>query len=144
MNCVAGKPDSAPRRKNWPRANAVRQKIAPQAFLQELELLPMKDLEEQQRAMRERNKRLAAKKDSLAEKLDVRTVAPPVPASKPAERNELEYLRRCVSALEHENAELRREVQTLRQSSAKPQKSYDEDRREQQHNFFKYSNVRRY
>jgi hypothetical protein len=41
----------------------------------------MKDLEEQQREMRERNKRLAPPKDSLAEKLDVRTVAPPVPAS---------------------------------------------------------------
>jgi hypothetical protein len=104
----------------------------------------MKDLEEQQRAMRERNKRLAAKKDSLAEKLDVQTVAPPVLASKTAERNELEYLRRRVSVLEYENAELRREVQSLRQNSTKSQKSYDEERREQQHNFFKYSNARRY
>ncbi len=57
---------------------------------------------------------------------------------------ELAALRRRVSELERENATLRRESVALRQYPASREKSYEEQRREQQRNFFKYSNIRRY
>lgn len=56
--------------------------------------------------------------------------------------SELNTLRKRVKALEAENRELRVQISTLRQLRAQ-ELSPDEKRREQQHNFFNYSHVRR-
>jgi len=58
--------------------------------------------------------------------------------------SELDRLRKKVKGLEAENRELRSQVTTLQQQLQTREPSVDEQRREQQHNFFKYSNVRRY
>ncbi len=94
----------------------------------------MNDLEQRQKEMRERNKR--AKTKELAARED--------PVQKDTRSDELTVLRRRVSELERENANLRRELLVSRQYPVAREKSYEEQRREQQHNYFKYSNIRRY
>jgi hypothetical protein len=98
----------------------------------------MKDLEQRQREMRKRNLR-AKNKAAKPPTIRIETVQPEEEGD-----SELAALRRRVSVLERENAALRQEVLVLRQRSGRAEKSYDEQRREQQHNFFKYSNIRRY
>jgi hypothetical protein len=66
---------------------------------------------------------------------------PNVPKSDSA--SELNSLRKRVKVLEAENSELRLQISTLQQLRAQGS-SPDEQRRKQQHDFFKYSNVRRY
>jgi predicted RNase H-like nuclease (RuvC/YqgF family) len=92
----------------------------------------MKKLEQQQKEMRERNERTKSD-EAPREKKPVR-----------AKSDELDKLRNRVSVLERENSELRREIAALRQVSGGREKSYEDTRREQQHNYFKYSNARRY
>jgi predicted RNase H-like nuclease (RuvC/YqgF family) len=94
----------------------------------------MKNLDEEQRKMRERNSRARAEGRTIQAKA--------VSAEK--DDSELEALKKRVSALEAENAALRQQITAFRQGSDRPVKSYEQQRREQQHNLFKYSNVRRY
>jgi len=58
--------------------------------------------------------------------------------------SELNTLRKRVKALETENSELRSQISTLRAKPQAQEPSPDEQRKQQQHNFFKYSNARRY
>jgi hypothetical protein len=94
----------------------------------------MKNLDQQQREMRERNQRVKVKAATIQSD-PVRTGNGDC---------ELDALRNRVSVLELENAAMRQEIVVLRKRSGRAEKSYEEQRREQQHNFFKYSNVQRY
>jgi regulator of replication initiation timing len=86
----------------------------------------MKKLERRQRG--ERNRALDADQTAFEE----------------SDVPELNALRKRVEALEAENSELRLQISTLRQQLRSQEPSADEQRRQQQHNFFKYSNARRY
>jgi predicted RNase H-like nuclease (RuvC/YqgF family) len=66
---------------------------------------------------------------------------PNVPKSDKA--SELNTLRKRVKALEAENSQLRLQIATLQQKVRMQESSPDEQRRQQQHNFLKYSNIRR-
>lgn len=91
----------------------------------------MKNLE--QRQMGKRKRALDTDQTTLEESS--------VPKSDSA--SELNSLRKRVKVLEAENNELRLQISTLQQLRAQGS-SPDEQRRKQQHDFFKYSNVRRY
>jgi hypothetical protein len=58
--------------------------------------------------------------------------------------SEVNTLRKRVKALEAENSELRSQIFTLRQELRAHEPSSDQQRKQQQHNFFKYSNTRQY
>ena len=98
----------------------------------------MKNLEARQREMRERNqiKRISPEP----------TFSEPVVAEDSPEvvrlKKRISDLEIRVLSLEKENRELR-EQKTIIVERA-PQKSYEDSVREQRHNFFKYSNARRY
>lgn len=103
----------------------------------------MKDLGERQREMRERMKREAHRNydDAPAR------ATPSCQAAAKAESTDLSQLKKRLAVLEAENANLRSEIESLRRQKTvyvERQKSPDEERREQQHNFFKYSNARRW
>ena len=53
-------------------------------------------------------------------------------------------LRNQIARLEAENHNLRQQIAVLTSSAAGPPHSEKDSVREQQHNFFKYSNIRRY
>lgn len=53
-------------------------------------------------------------------------------------------LKKEIRRLEAENKNLREHIATLSASPRQPVQSYSDSVREQQHNFFKYSNARRY
>jgi hypothetical protein len=53
-------------------------------------------------------------------------------------------LRNEIGRLESENKILRQQIAALTSEAAGPSRSYEDSVREQRHNFFKYSNVRRY
>jgi uncharacterized protein involved in exopolysaccharide biosynthesis len=57
---------------------------------------------------------------------------------------EVQALRKRVKALEAENLQLRQQLATMANRAAPSSRSSADSVREQQHNFFKYSNVRRY
>ena len=70
-----------------------------------------------------------------------------MPASGPVAEDEVAALRREVARLEVENRTLRQQIAVLAsRSAASPTstRSADDSVREQQHNYFKYSNARRY
>jgi hypothetical protein len=95
----------------------------------------MKNIEAGQREMRERNRK-AERKDAIVESAR---------SSSTDEVSELRALRKRVTALETENAELRMQIaSSLKQPGHVQGTSPEEQRREQQHNYFKYSNARRY
>jgi uncharacterized small protein (DUF1192 family) len=106
----------------------------------------MKNLEHAQREMRDRQKLKTDPKP-------IRKRKPPTTVGR--EREEIQLvvdtnkLQQRISALENENQRLRAEVQQLRRQKTvyvevERRKSADEERREQQHNYFKYSNARRW
>jgi regulator of replication initiation timing len=103
----------------------------------------MKNLGERQREMRERMKREAhGKHDDAPARATSRERT-----SAMAEATDVSHLKRRLAELEAENAKLRSENETLRRQKTvyvERQKSPDEATREQQHNFFKYSNARRW
>jgi hypothetical protein len=53
-------------------------------------------------------------------------------------------LKKRISRLEAENKHLREQIAALTNSASRPVQSNKDSVREQQHNFFKYSNIRRY
>jgi hypothetical protein len=100
----------------------------------------MDNLEERQREMRERNSAGSKRKQ---------TITGSHPASKLGDTSELRALKkeiakleRRVLALEAENQRLRAQKTIVVERDA--QKSSGDSIREQRHNFFKYSNARRY
>ena len=98
----------------------------------------MKDLETRQREMRGRNQ--------------IKRISPAPALSEPeavGDSPEVLRLKRRISDLEIRALSLEKENRELREQKTivverAPQKSYDDDVREQRHNFFKYSNARRY
>jgi hypothetical protein len=53
-------------------------------------------------------------------------------------------LKKRIARLESENGQLRKQIAVLTDSMGRSSQSLSDSVREQQHNFFKYSNVRRY
>lgn len=60
------------------------------------------------------------------------------------ERDEVAVLKKQIARLEAENRQLRKKVAILTDGMGRPSQSPSDSVRERQHNFFKYSNVRRY
>ena len=60
------------------------------------------------------------------------------------DREEVVALKKRISRLETENTQLRNQIAVLTDSMGRSSQSLSDSVREQQHNFFKYSNVRRY
>ncbi len=102
----------------------------------------MRNLEQEQRAMRKRNRRASQK--------EVADQQPSGPTRVPDEQFSSKQLKARIAALEAENQQLRAENEKLRRQKTivvgRPaaQSSADADLREQRHLFFKYSNARRY
>jgi hypothetical protein len=94
----------------------------------------MKNLEAEQQKMREHNRGVKRGKQAA----DNGT------SKKVEEGRELETLRMRVQILETENDELRIQVAVLQKQTRAQQPSYEAERRKQRHDFFKYSNARRY
>jgi hypothetical protein len=94
----------------------------------------MKNLEAEQQKMRERHR---------AAKLSTR-VAARATSKEACEVSELKVLQKRVKALESENEDLRMQIAALQRQAPAQQPSYEAERRKQQHDFFKYSNARRY
>jgi cell division protein FtsB len=100
----------------------------------------MDNLEERQRKMRERNSAASERKQA---------VAPATPAAQIEDSSDVHALKKQIAqlekrvlALEAENQRLRTEKKIVVERTT--QKSGDDEVREQRHNFFKYSNARRY
>jgi cell shape-determining protein MreC len=94
----------------------------------------MKNLEEEQRKMRERMgatmlKRAKVKRSVLARKEEV---------------TDAKALLKRIEVLESENARLKSEIAELRGLPPARLQAYEADERERRHLFMKYSNVRRY
>jgi hypothetical protein len=81
--------------------------------------------------------------DSRSTAKQVDTVAVPG-ASKSSERAEVASLKKRISELEAENKSLRRQLASTNHQTPPPSRSSEDSVREQRHNFFKYSNLRRY
>ena len=60
------------------------------------------------------------------------------------ERDEVVVLKKRIGRLESENGQLRKQIAVLTDSMGRSSQSLSDSVREQQHNFLKYSNVRRY
>jgi hypothetical protein len=60
------------------------------------------------------------------------------------ERDEVVVLKKRIGRLESENGQLRKQIAVLTDSMGRSSQSLSDSVREQQHNFFKYSNVRKY
>jgi hypothetical protein len=63
---------------------------------------------------------------------------------KSTERAEVAALKRRISELEAENKSLRRQLASTNTQAPPPSRSSEDSVREQRHNFFKYSSLRRY
>jgi hypothetical protein len=109
----------------------------------------MSNLEEQQRAMRERMK--AQSKPKIQPKSKVKKKSALSVSHKPMvavqQSSDEAKLSQQIAALKLENARLQAENEQLRSQKTvyvEREKSQTESRREQQHNYFKYSNARRW
>ena len=60
------------------------------------------------------------------------------------DREEVVAMKKRISRLETENTQLRNQIAVLTDSMNRSSQSLSDSVREQQHNFLKYSNVRRY
>ena len=63
---------------------------------------------------------------------------------KASDGEDLNALRKRIGQLEAENKSLRQQLAAVSSRVAEPSRSSEDSVREQRHNFFKYSNVRRY
>jgi|HubBroStandDraft_6_1064221.scaffolds.fasta_scaffold316242_2 predicted nucleic acid-binding Zn-ribbon protein len=61
-----------------------------------------------------------------------------------SDREEVVTLKKEIARLEGENKQLRKQIAALTDSSVRSAQTRSDSVREQQHNFLKYSNVRRY
>ena len=99
----------------------------------------MKDLEDAQREMRERNARKRREED---------LVHPEMAADDSPEvvrlKREISALQEEVMALQVENNRLREQKTIVIERPRGEDRPYRDSVKEQQHNFLKYSNVRRY
>jgi hypothetical protein len=99
----------------------------------------MKNLEDAQREMRERNARKRREEDFAQPEIAASDDSP-----------EVLQLKREISALKEQVRGLRTENNRLRQTTIVAERPHGQDKpyrdsvKEQQHNFFKYSNARRY
>ena len=100
----------------------------------------MDNLEERQREMRESN--LAAGKKNKTGQVSSPAKKAGEPQDVGALKDQIEKLQKHVLTLEAENQRLRAEKTIVVERPS--QKSSEDSVREQRHNFFKYSNVRRY
>jgi ribosomal protein L29 len=64
--------------------------------------------------------------------------------TKPTEAGGVAALKKRIAKLEAENETLRQQLASTNYQTPSSSRSYDDSVREQQHNFFKYSNLRRY
>lgn len=100
----------------------------------------MKNLEERQREMRKR---------TLVSNTSDEAVVVPAPRKKREQPSEVNALKKRITELEKRVLTLEAENERLRAQKTvvverSTQKSYEDSVREQRHNFFKYSNARRY
>jgi hypothetical protein len=65
-------------------------------------------------------------------------------AGSAGDNEEAVALKKRIARLESENGQLRKQMAVLTDSMGRSSQSLSDSVREQQHNFFKYSNVRRY
>jgi cell division protein FtsB len=66
------------------------------------------------------------------------------PVSHDGDREDVVVLKQRITRLEAENKQLRKQIAELSDTMSRPSQPRSDSVREQQHNFFKYSNVRRY
>jgi cell division protein FtsB len=66
------------------------------------------------------------------------------PVSRDGDREDVVVLKQRIARLEAENKQLRKQIAALSDSMSQSSQSRSDSVREQQHNFFKYGNVRRY
>ena len=105
----------------------------------------MDKLAEQQREMRERMAQSSAA--TKKRKKSIEKNSPILPLSKD---DEVSLLKQKVSALEAQNEQLRVEISSLRRQKTvvveqpRSERSHEDSVQQQRHNFFKYSNIRRY
>jgi hypothetical protein len=100
----------------------------------------MDNLEERQREMRERNSTASKRKQSVVASTPAMTLGDSSEVH--ALKKQIAELERRVLALEAANQRLRAQKTIVVERDA--QKSGGDSIREQRHNFFKYSNARRY
>jgi hypothetical protein len=94
----------------------------------------MKNLEEEQRKMRERMRTAKPKKTPM-ERSSQRNSS---------KTNDIEALLKRIETLEAENASLRYQLSVFRDQPRSQERSADLSESERRHLFMKYSNVRRY
>jgi len=100
----------------------------------------MKNLEDAQREMRERNARKKREEDLVQPEIAAADDSPEVVRLK----REISALKEQMMALRMENNRLREQETVVVERVRGQGKPYRDSVKEQQHNFFKYSNVRRY
>jgi len=94
----------------------------------------MKNLEEEQRKMRERMRAAKPKKTPMGRGSQRNS----------SETNEIEALLKKIETLEAENASLRHQLSVFRDHPRSQERSANLSESERRHLFMKYSNVRRY
>lgn len=96
----------------------------------------MKDLEEEQRKMRERMQANQRKKTTASTKSSSH--------AEQSETKDVQTLLKRIEVLEAENASLKRQLSVLRDQSMPQERRSGMSENERRHLFMKYSNVRRY
>ena len=96
----------------------------------------MKDLEEEQRKMRERTQATRRKKTTTSTKSSSHAESP--------ETMDIQALLRRIEVLEAENTLLKRQLSALRDRPISQERRPEMSESERRHMFMKYSNVRRY
>jgi hypothetical protein len=61
-----------------------------------------------------------------------------------ASQDDIARLKKEIARLQQENRELQERIAVLSRNATSPRQTHEDSVREQQHNFFKYSNARRY
>jgi len=100
----------------------------------------MKNLEDAQREMRERNARKKHAEDLVQPEIAASEDSPEVLRLK----REISVLTEQVTGLQNENNRLRQQKTIVVESPREQDRSGGDSGREQQHNFLKYSHARRY